>query len=270
MKIRKVEPRHGAAAGLLALLCGTTAALSAQPLCDKDLLVLASESWGYKLRGARCEGAIEKPRESGSTLLFLVSLTQSFEAFDANLGTPLKVHWPVLGEGNVTLRAEEVPDLLYRMNTSLEAPAKSFSWPAEGLYALGLQSRDLGVVGWTRHAVGDREPLVHLPLRIWQQKEPDACGPYRLVLYNSERLKELRLSVARLGPEGRPEETLKDGEELGQFYYPEEETIELSVPYLDGPGIYFFKFVATRHGDELSVPVDYWIYHDGSPSECGH
>ncbi len=139
---------------------------------------------------------------------------------------------------------------------------QTFSWPTELLVGLDIPSRDVGIVGWTRLPIADRDREVYLPLAVrpagasTRPLDPD----YELVLVPGRELSEVYLSLAPLGDDGRPLEFLQDGEPLDYGYYPAGIGIDIELPELTTPGLYFLELGATT-ADSKATAVELYFYH---------
>ena len=223
------------------------------PSCDAQLVKRAPRVNGYRQRGDRCEGIYE--RQVAGTDLFLASLTESFEDYRVQVGDTLSVAWPVVGDSGVRLRAESLKrGRFYRMETARPRGASSYHWPAALLAAEQIPRRDLGVLGWTRQPIGGTTALVYVPLRI-QHRSPAQCGSYQLVLWPGERLTEVYISLAPLGPDGQPAAFIKKDEPLNRGFYPAENpiTIRLQRVILREAGVYYLKIAAGLTGGRTTT-----------------
>ena len=139
-----------------------------QDPCDPDLEQSVTDQLGYRLRGDRCEGRYIQ--EVGSTILFAVSLTESFEEYDLTSGKDLIVEWTTPTAHDVHLRAQGLRHrLYYRMDTIRPPEKTSYPWPTDILASLEIPHDDVGVVGWMTYTMSGTERKVYLPLRISQK-----------------------------------------------------------------------------------------------------
>ena len=244
---------------ILELSSGYFIDLSAQSNCDPSLIKMSTGPLGYRERGDRCEGTYIK--EVGSTTLFVASFTELFEQYDAKSGKPLQIEWDKLENNTgVRIRAQGVKQkLYYRMDSFRPAANTSYSWSTDMLASLNILKKDIGVIGTTRHSVGEVQRDVYLPLRITQQSNATRSGTYNLVLLPGVELSEIDISIAPVGPDGRPQKFIRDSEKLGYGYYPAERIIEIPISGLTSPGIYFMEIGATLRSGGVST-LELWFY----------
>jgi hypothetical protein len=249
------------AVGLLLLAAqGSSSLLRAQRNpCDPNLKQLGQNPQGYRLRGDHCEGIYIEP-VSGSTTLLIASFTAFFEEFDPRVN--LKVEWSSPVELPIHLRAYGLREkLYYQMDANVSAGATSYLWPAGVLDALHLSKPDIGVVGYTEYKIGSENRTLYVPLRI-QQKDQRQTRQYQLVLVPGSELKEVFISLAQVGPDGQPHSFLISDRALGKGYYPAERGIQVDLPSLETPGIYYLEIGATsRYGGPTTQRM--WFYHAG-------
>jgi hypothetical protein len=230
--------------------------------CDRDLNAPAGHPYGYRLRGDRCEGIYVQ--EINCTTLRIASLIESFEDYDPASGKDLLVQWPAFGHRDIRLRTQSLKRrLYYRMDTVRPPGSTSYTWPSHLLAALKISKRDLGIMGWTRYAVGNTEQSVYVPLRISQQQQPLQLGNYQLVLLPCRELIEVFVSLAAIGVDGHPVSFLRDGEALEYGYYTDERDITIPITGLEIPGVYYLEIGATLKGGGVTT-VELWFYHLGA------
>lgn len=227
--------------------------------CDPDLDQSTTDQLGYHLRGDRCEGRYIQ--DVGSTILFLVSFTESFEEYDLDSGQDLIVEWSVPSKLLVHLRAQGLRQrLYYRMDVLCSSENPSYHWPTDILAALAISHGTLGVIGWFTDSAKDFERDVYVPLRIGQQGETKQSGTYKVVLWPGKELAEVYISLATVNIDGSPEHFIKEGEPLEYGYYPAFQGIEFELPDLETAGVYYLEIGATlREGG--SVTTEHWFYH---------
>ena len=231
--------------------------------CDRGLVALARGPHGYALRVNRCEG-IYAQQVSGSAL-WVASFTQSFEDYDLTSGADLLVEWAAPGELGVRLRAQGIkPELYYRMDAVGSAASHSFRWPSDLLAAQHIAREDIGVLGWTRYALGGVNRDVYVPLRIRQHQPAPETDRYELVLFPAVELKEVYLSLAAVGPDGHPQTFIEKGKPLGYGFYPAERPVKIRLRGLRDPGIYYLEIGADLAAGGTAA-LTYWIYHDRRP-----
>ena len=211
----------------IALVVPATGASQSSP-CDKVLEALAHGPHGYGRRGDRCEG-IYAQQVSGSAL-WIASLTKSFEDYDLSSAADLIVEWTAPDSAGVQLRAQGIkPDLYYRMDAVSPAASHSFRWPSDLLAAQRIPRGDLGVVGWTHYTVGGVDRNLLLPLSIRQRRSVAEADSYDLVLFPTVELKEVYVSLAAVGPDGRPTRVILQGKPLHYGYYPAENPVHIRI-----------------------------------------
>ena len=249
----------GFVVGLLLLSARSPTSLlrAQQNPCDPNLMQLGQNPEGYRLRGDRCEGIYIEP-VSGSTTLLIASFTAVFEEFDPRVN--LKVEWSSPAELPIHLRAYGLREkLYYQMDADVPAAATTYLWPAGVLDALHLCKRDIGVVGYTEYKIGRETRTLYVPLRI-RQKDQKQTHEYQLVLVPGSELKEVFISLAQVGPDGQPHSFLISDRALGKGYYPAERGIQVDLPSLKTPGIYYLEIGATgRYGGPSTQRM--WFYH---------
>jgi hypothetical protein len=235
---------------------------AAESPCDPSLPQAASNPYGYRLRGDRCEGVYA--REVGAASLTLASLTESFQEYDARSGRPLVVEWSTpAGAAEVHLRAVALRRrLYYRMDTVRASGTPSYEWSPGLLAALGITRADLGIVGSARVRMGGIERTVYVPVRIAQGARPARARGYSLVVVPGVELAEVFVSVAAVGADGRPQSFLRDGQPLGHGYYPAERAIEIPIAGLPSPGTYYVEVGAKLRAGETSS-LELWLLHAG-------
>lgn len=241
------------------LLAPLTVAGAQTSPCDSTLLALARGPEGYQLRGQRCEGIYAQP--VAGTALWLVSLTQSFEAYDPSSGADLLVNWSSASSQPVQLRAQGIQrGLFYRMDAIRPANSAPFHWPSDILMVRGLAREELGVLAWTQMKVAGREESVYLPLSVSQHAAAGTDGPIQLTIYPTVELAGVYLSVAWGGTDGRTLTPRQTGTEIGYGYYPAHQPITIPLD-LDSPGLYYVEISATLAGGGQKVLPPLWIYH---------
>ena len=223
---------------LAALALVATSSAAAPSHCDPSLAPSTNHPFGYAEHGDRCEGVYIQA--VGGTMLALRSFTAAFNALDPTSAEPLVIEWPAPpGTRDVYLRALSMQRrLFYRMDTGVRTGSTGYRWPTNVLAAVNLKRADIGLLGWTRLAVGGAEQDVFLPLTANQSKPGASTGPYTLLVRPAAELGELFLTVTRLAPDGSPSGTLQPARELGYGYYPAENAIEVTIDAPVERGIY--------------------------------
>lgn len=229
--------------------------------CDPDLDQSATDQLGYRLRGDRCEGRYIQ--EVGSTILFLVSLTEFFEDYDLDSGEDLIVEWTAPADQNIHLRARSLRrPPYYRMDTARPSNSTVYNWPTDLLSSFEISRRDLGVIGWMTSSVGRTEQDVFLPLRISQKGSATQSDTYTMVLWPGKELTEVYISLAPVNANGSLGEFIKDGEALEYGYYPAEQGIEFEISGMQAPGVYYLEINAELESGG-GVTIEHWFYHAG-------
>ena len=237
------------------LLHGACQASYCDPLLEKD----DQNPLSYRLRGERCEGLYVE--QVASTSLVVASLTASFQEFDAAETEALKIIWPTVGDAPTRLRAKGVKwKLYYRMDTVRPAGVSSFTWPTAMLGALDISKQDIGVVGWTTIRLGEAEHNVYLPLHISQSRGARRADRYRLVILPGIQLSEVFVSLATLDIAGNTQTFLQDGEPLRYGFYPPYRPIDIHLPQLKDPGVYYVEIGATLQSGG-STTLSFLLYH---------
>lgn len=239
---------------------GFIAKLSAQDYCDSSLIKNTESPLGYRNRGNRCEGLYIK--EVGSTTLLITSLTESFEQYNISSAKPLQIEWDIPpGNGPIRLRAQGIRRrLYYRMDTSQPPGTVSFNWPSGILASLNILKDDIGVLASTRYVVGRELQDVYLPSRIKQEGNYIHSGSYKLTLLPGVELREVYISLALVGTDGRLIQFIKNEEKLNYGYYPAERAIEIPLSGLKAKGTYYIEISAILRGGGSST-VELWFYN---------
>jgi hypothetical protein len=231
--------------------------------CDQYLLKLAikDEKYGYHWRVSRCEG--KYPVEvSGGALLRIVSLTEYFENFGNTGSNTLQVVWPRYGTESVRLRAVSLKrQLYYRMD--LPSAPTSYDWPLDLVKAVGLTSKEIGILGWTMGTVGTATTRreIYLPLHL-QAGRVTPATKYEVVLLPGAALKDLFYSLSLVGNDGRVGQILVKNQSLRGSYYSAGQATRLTLPELKSKGIYFLEVGAILQ-DGRPATTTLWFYHKG-------
>jgi hypothetical protein len=240
------------------------AAAMAQTHCDPSLASSTNHPYGYIERGDRCEGVYIQA--VGGTTLALISFTASVGEIDVASGQPLLLEWSAPpGDRDVQLRAQSMQRrLFYRMDTSVRAGGTRYRWPTDGLAAVKLARADLGLVGFTRMAIGGVEQEVLLPLSASQSAGARASpAAYTLLLRPTVGLSELFVSVAPLSADGRAAHRVEPGRELGYGLYPADSLVEVSIDAPRKPGLYAVQ-IGARLRSGGSTTLQFVFYQPGS------
>jgi hypothetical protein len=217
----------------------------------------------YRLRGDRCEGTYEQ-KVSGSSRLLIASVVESFEAIDDSSFAPLKVEWtPPPDRVGVWLRAYSIrPGLFYRMETVRPPTTASYAWPTDVIRALEITNADIGVVGSTAMRVGPERRGVVVPLRISQRKPAARSTRYRVTVWPSQELKDVFVTVALLGADGKPKTYIQRDENIAYGFYPAERGIDITLKALTTRGAYLVRVGATLASGG-SATEQFTLYHAG-------
>lgn len=229
--------------------------------CDPNLEIPSGDTFGYRLRGERCEGRYIE--NVGSASLIIASLTSYFEEYDYDMDKDLVINWTSPVTEDIQLRAIGTrPRLFYRMDTVVKSGDNSFRWPTELLSGLEIMRTDIGVLGWTQYVIGGAKKKIYLPLRIRQKTVKTHSETYRFTLFPGRELTEVFISLAFLNKGGGIGTFLFDGMALGYGYYPAMRHIEFEITDLKNPGIHVLEIGATlRSGGSIETKV--WFYHPG-------
>lgn len=230
--------------------------------CDPNLKPPANDSsFGYQLRGERCEGIYA--REVAGTTLLLTSFTRQFEDYGTPFPQSLEVAWNSPATSPVRLRGYSLrSQLYYQMDTVRPQGSGTFSWPANMLAGLNIRKPDLGVVARVSMRVGDAERDVYLPVRIGSAS-PAKPPKYDVVLLSDQELSEVFLTLTQLGTDGRPERVLRKNAPLGYGFYPAQRGIHFGLPEVTARGFYIMTAAAVlRSGG--SYRLQFWFYDDGA------
>lgn len=253
--------RFGLACSALAVLwslVGARLGWTQDNPCDQGLLGLAHGPHGYRLHGERCEGIYVQ--QVGGTVLWVASLTQAFDSFDLTSGADIVVAWAAPEERGIRLRAQGIKhNLYYRMDAARPADSNVFRWPTDLLAAQNIRSADIGVLGWMRYPVGGVEQDVLVPLRISQRGSVPDTGAYDLVLFPTVALREVYLSVTALGPHGRSQRVITQGEPLRYGYYPPERPVHIRLRNLTEVGFYYIEIGAELTNGSPAT-LRQWVY----------
>ena len=247
------------ATGLMLLLL-ISAMTFGQGYCDSTLLQSAQGTLGYGPRGDRCEGIYAKP--VGSTTLLVASFTSFFDDFKAGNGQALTISWKKPPTHNkVHIRVQGVKrHLYYRMDTVHPPDSSTYRWPSNVLASLNVGKKDIGIVGTTTLKLGETEKEIYLPVTLNQGKTTVTETGFHLLLLPGMELKEVYVSLAVTGADGKPAKWIKKAEKLGYGYYPAERAIGIPIKRLPEPGIYTVEIGATLiNGGSASFNL--WFYN---------
>jgi hypothetical protein len=262
-------------AGLVAaVLClapagvGTGERAAAAPLqatvavdpCDPDLLRTATDALAYGRRGERCEGLYIK-EVSGGGGLQVASFTEPAAAFEIARGERLHVAWISPDAAAVRLRAVALQRRIYYRMDVVRDRGPVFEWPADVLVSLGLQPRDVGIVGWAERPIGGRAEEIYVPLRVGKATAPERTGRYVVRVVPAAELAELYVTLAALDPSGRETLVIQRDVPLGMGFYPAERAVSVPLPPLPQPGLYRLRLGATLRRGGPSTNRSIVFYH---------
>jgi hypothetical protein len=253
--------------GLLGLAAAGFALPAQQPpvpetlVCDGAVEGRKGDPNTYRLRGDRCEGTYAQ-KVSGSSRLLIASVVESFEAIDDSSPLSLNVAWTPTPQP-VALRAYSIrPNLFYRMETVRPAPATTYAWPTDVIRALDITNADIGVVGTTSRDVGGTQRTVVVPLRISQKRAAVRSTRYRVTVWPSQELKDVFVTVALLGADGKPKTYVQRDENIAYGFYPAERGIDITLKALTTRGAYLVRVGATLASGG-SATEQFTLYHAG-------
>jgi hypothetical protein len=249
---------------LLCLLAAPDPAL-AQARCDPTLPRNDAQSSGYRPRGDRCEGIYKRPVPSFG--VELVSLTAASSA-DLCSGSSIHMVWPaaasLTGAGPVRVRAESFrPLLYYRLDLDRPANAVSYLWPSEPRCNsdVSLTAKDVGIIAST-NVTRDGKPLeVLLPVGLASQASGPVRAPYQAVLMPGARLREVYVSLGRIGASGAPTPIFSE-RPLGSRPYPAgaRVIIPLTAADVTQPGLYRVRASAAFESGQSEV-IEFYFVH---------
>ena len=234
------------------VLALTSLAVFAQDPCTKFGLKSANVTNGYKwLDGNRCEGLFIQ-EVAGSGDLRVISFSTPLATASLKSATTLPLTWqaPPPVAGTVHIRATSLRSRhYYRMDADV-AGASSFQWPTKVLQGEQMSGEEVALVAWTRVKPFENEDC-YLPLRTGGSR-----SNYTLGMLPGGELTELYISLARLGVDGRPTETLKKEEKQPSQYYPAGRRFEVPLGKLPGPGYYRVRVAGlARFGGSVTKSI---------------
>lgn len=210
---------------------------SASP-CDPSLVQPPDNPLGYRLRGNRCEGVYVK-EVAGLSGLVVASFTEGPYSLEIPSTKAVNVTWKSPGDSPIRLRAISLRRrLYYRMDTAQPSGSRSFQWPADLLASLQMTGPDLGIVGWTMHAIGRQMTEVYVPLQVGAAATSRPASRYKLVLLPGAELSEVFVTVLKLTASGEEGAVLQRDEPLAHGFYPAERPLSISLPALVDPAFY--------------------------------
>ena len=232
--------------------------------CDPGLPVASKDSLSYQLRGDRCEGRYTMSSQVRifSGVLRVVSFVEHFEEYHPGSDQDLRIEWSVPQPKEIALRASGLQTgLYYRMDVNPSANTTNYSWPTDILQALQISRNELGLIGWASYKFSNGMVKdVYLPLRITQNSPAKSSSNYQVVIWPTQELSEVFVSVASLDSDGSPRNFILDGEELGYGYYPKDRGIHFEIPKPPKTGVYYLEIGASLK-DGGGVNIEDWFYH---------
>jgi hypothetical protein len=229
--------------------------------CDTNVRARSDDPLSYRLRGDRCEGTYAQ-NVSGSSRLLVASFMESFETMDTS-STALRVEWTPPGTQPVGLRGYSLrPGLFYRMETVRPASSTSYTWPTDVLRGLDITNADIGVVATTAMTIGGIKRDVLVPLRVSQHKAAVRSPRYRLTVWPSVELKDVFVTLALAGPDGKPKTYVQRDENIAYGFYPAERGIEIPLKAVSAPGTYVVRIAATLPRGGAATQT-FMFYHAG-------
>src|SRR5262245_43698735 len=198
-----------AGAFLLLILILPTTFVSQSGPCDPGLRTDGKNPNSYRLREDRCEGQYIEG-QSGSSALLIASLTEAFEVYRTDTGQALIVDWDAPDRSLLHIRAKALrARYYYRMDTLRPTDQSSFTWPISILAALGLSSKQIGIVAWTQRQIGKHNIDLYLPVRVAQQRHAARSKTLQLVVVPQKELKQVTISLSLIDSDGRVIEDLR-------------------------------------------------------------
>ena len=229
--------------------------------CDTNVRARTDDPLSYRLRGDRCEGTYAQ-NVSGSSRLLVASLVESFETMDTS-SAALRVEWTRAGDQPVALRAYSIrPGLFYRMESVRPASSSSYTWPTDVLRGLEITNADIGVVGMTAMTIGGTKRDVLVPLRISQHKPAPRSARYRVTVFPDVELKDVFVTVALAGSDGKPKTYVQRDENIAFGFYPAERGIEIPLKAVTTAGPYIVRIAATLPRGGAATQT-FMFYHAG-------
>ena len=241
-----------------ALVCAQ--ATTAVDPCDPTLVRTTTDPRAYGRRGDRCEGVYIK-EVAGSGGLQVASFVETGTPFEIASGERLQVAWSQPGEAAVRLRAVALQRRVYYRMDVVRDRARTFEWPADVLVSLGLQPRDVGVVGWVERPVQGSVQEVYVPLRLGKAAAPARTGRYVLRVVPAAELVELYVTLTALDASARETRTIQRDVPLGYGFYPAERAVNIPLPPLPAPGLYSIHLGATLRGGGPPANKTIVFYH---------
>lgn len=242
-----MAPPAGQAMLALVALTALTAPLAAQRRwCDPELRPADQSTLAYGPRGDRCEGLFIK--DVAGTTLSILSLTAAFEEYDPASDPSLHLTWSARAGDSLRIQVRAVqPNLFFGMDTERPISTGSYEWPTGVLSTLNIRRADIGLLAWTLVKRPSRTLMVHVPVSVARGAGPVPITGYSLVVYPVMELREVYLTLGPADSTGQPIRSALIRNHVAQLqgYYPAERPIQLSLPALRTPGIYYLQVTGT-------------------------
>ncbi len=181
--------------------------------------------------------------------LVLVSFEEYKENFDVASIPDRKIRWNWPREEEVRFRAMEVRPNLEFMQIKKKDDI------------LARETRNIGVVGWVSHKIGDETHEVYVSSSIWDGKEEPEYDCYKIVLMPNRELAEVFYVFAPVNEEDGNITDFKE-DKLQGGYYPVGRPIDLVLlkSELGESGFYYLEVGANLRGGG-STTLEIWFYH---------
>jgi hypothetical protein len=198
-------------------------------------------------------------------VLRVTSFTLAFEPLDLNKTQDLHLAWTTPVAGQTMLRAQGTRRrLYYRMDAVLRAGTSDYSWPTTVLTALGIGSREVGVVAWTTTRLSGRDTTLYLPLRVGDVSSQTMPSMHRVEFVPGSELTEVFVTLAPVDSAGSVGAAVRKGTPLGLGFYPADRPVEVPLPELTKSGIYYLEIAAriASGGDTSKAILIYGVAAD--------
>jgi len=228
--------------------------------CDTALMRRAVGVQGYRRYGERCEGVFRENVGAAATL-WVASFTRAFDPIDTRASLYVQVTWPVAVDQEVRIAARSIRrNLYYAMDTWRPPGDTAWRWPTTILDGQNIHREDIGVLAWTTWRFGDKSATVYLPLSISSSpRAADTSIVYSLVVFPTEPLDSMYLTLARLGPDGRPQ-SVKPNEPVSQAFFFAERPVVIPIRDPGPTGIYSARLSARYAGGKI-LTLDPILFH---------
>jgi hypothetical protein len=257
--VRWVVALAGALFGLTPIFSGIAVA-QARVQCDTALVRRAVGKQGYARYGDRCEGVF-KENVGASATIWIASFTQSFDTIDTRKLPYLSVAWPVV-DREVRISARSVRrSLYYAMDTWRPPGDSAWRWPTTILSGQSIKRDDIGVLASASWKFRDTSATVYLPLTIrTSPRAADTSVVYSLVLYPTQPLDSVFVTLARVGADGRAQSFVKRDEPVRQPLFFAQRPLIVSIPDPGQNGIYS-AVISARYAGGKILTIDPILFH---------